>query len=167
MELNSILTKAETSSFYRGLLNFALWWKIPFNSPHKLKITKVSSDSLTITAPYIRKNKNHLNGIHACCLATICEYVCGMSLVRELDPKKFRIIMKELQMTYHYQAKMDVEVVFSLPKSEIEIIQKELTNVDAVLRNYTIDVFDKDKNAICTANVKWQIKPWNKTKTIL
>jgi acyl-coenzyme A thioesterase PaaI-like protein len=167
MELATLLSKAESSSFYRWLLNRGLWQKIPFNHPHRLIITSIHPDTLTITAPYIRKNKNHLNGIHACCLATLCEYVCGLSLIRTLDAKNYRLIMKDLHITYHYQAKMAVSTSFSLSEQEGKTIRELLATSDAVLREYTIDVTDNAGNAICTAKVLWQIKPWNKTKTSL
>ncbi len=167
MELATLLSKAETSSFYRRLLNSLLWIKIPFNHPHRLVTTAINPRTITITAPYIRKNKNHLNGIHACCLATLCEYVCGLGLIRTLDAKHYRLIMKELQITYHYQAKMAVSASFTLPEQEGNTIREMLTTNDAVLREYTIDVADKDGNQICTAKVLWQIKPWTKTKTSL
>ncbi len=165
MELGNILNKSQSSGIYRRLMNFGLWRLIPFNSPHKFKIIGITNTSLKITVPFIRKNKNHVNGIHACALATVCEYISGLSLARELSSKEFRIILKEIQMTYHYQAKMNACTTFSLPTNEAIIIREELKNNDATFRRYAVEVYDEKQNHICTGNIYWQIKPWNKTKT--
>ena len=165
MELNSLLEKASKSSFQLRLLNFVLGRMIPFNGPHKFTITEVTSDSLTVSIPYIRKNKNHINGIHACALATCCEYISGLCLTRQFDPKKYRIILKDIQMTYHYQAKEDVATTFSLPEEEFEMINEILATQEASLRWYDVLIYDSAKNHICTGKIHWQIKPWSKTKT--
>ncbi|MBL0097002.1 MAG: DUF4442 domain-containing protein [Bacteroidetes bacterium] len=86
MNLNSLLEKAKTSGFYKWLFNIVLWRTIPFNQPHRLKVEQVKGDALLISIPFIRKNKNHINGIHACALATLCEYISGLSLARALPP---------------------------------------------------------------------------------
>jgi len=165
MELGSILKKAQSSGLYRRLINLGLWRMIPFNGPHKFKVLEIKDHSLTINVPYIRKNKNHVNGIHACALATVCEYISGLSLSRELSSKEYRIILKEIQMVYHYQAKMNALTTFSLPPNEIAQIREELKNKDATFRRFTVEVYDDMKYHICTGTIFWQIKPWSKTKT--
>jgi acyl-coenzyme A thioesterase PaaI-like protein len=166
MQLNNLLIRAERSNIALRLLNFGLRRLIPFNAPHKFNITQIEKDSLTITLPYIRKNKNHVNGIHACALATLCEYISGLSIIRELSQDNYRIILKDIEMAYHYQAKMEVQAKFSLPPTEIEAIKEGLSIADAVFRRYDIEVYDAAKNHICTGKIHWQIKPWNKTKTL-
>ena len=76
-----------------------------------------------------------------------------------------KIILKEIQMTYHYQAKMNAYSTFKLPQGEVFAIREELKNNDASFRRYTVEVYDEVRNHICTGNIYWQIKPWNKTKT--
>ena len=160
-----LLQKAEHSSFARLMLNIGLKRMIPFNSPHRFKITSVTPDSISITAPYIRRNKNHVNGIHACALATLCEYSCGLMLARTFDPNTYRVILKELKVNYQYQAKEQVTATYSLPKSTISAIQKTLTSEDAALCTLIVTIHDQQGNIICTGDVTWQVKPWNKTRT--
>lgn len=160
-----LLQKAEHSSFARLMLNIGLKRMIPFNSPHRFKITSVTSDSISITAPYIRRNKNHVNGIHACALATLCEYSCGLALARTFDPNTYRVILKELKVNYHYQAKEDVTANYHLPLSTISDIQKTLSKEDAALCTLIVDINDSKGNVICIGEVTWQVKPWSKAKT--
>ena len=160
-----IFQKAKHSKFFLWLLNAALWRAIPFNKPHKIKITAVHEDGVSIRLPYRRKNLNHLKGIHACALATMAEYTSGVSLLTTIG-SEFRLIMKTISVTYHYQAKMDVITTLKLDKHLTEEkIRTPLLSADAVLFENTIEVYDLLTNHICTAAVQWQIKKWEKVKT--
>ncbi|HKR03644.1 MAG TPA: DUF4442 domain-containing protein [Bacteroidia bacterium] len=166
MVLSELIRKAETSPFYLWVLNNILWKKIPFNNPHKIKIEKIKDGSLTIFLPYKRKNMNHIGGIHACALATLCEYTTGLTLMSSISEKEFRIILKNIKMTYHYQAKMKVQTTFSLSKEFIrnEIVEP-LKTADSIFKELTVELYDVKKNHICTGVINWQIKKWEKVKT--
>jgi hypothetical protein len=117
--------KANRSGFRLWLLNIGLLRVVPFNRPHGIKISEISSDSITVKAKNKKPNQNHIKGIHACLLATLCEYVSGLNLLLQLDPKEYRIILKNIQMTYHYQAKTDVSATFGIPKAFFEDLYKQ------------------------------------------
>ena len=102
--------------------------------------------------------------MHACALVTLSEYVCGLTLARNFHTDQFRLIMKELQMSYHYQGKADCYSEFSLPQGEKDKIIEILQHEDSVFRTYTVDVFDVSKNNISTAKITWQLKRWEKTR---
>ena len=157
--------KAQHSSFRLWLLNVVLLRTVPFNKPHALKVTHIHEGEITITARNIRPNQNHIKGIHACLLATLCEYVSGLSLLLQLDPKAYRIILKSIQMTYHYQAKQDVDVSFKINKEDFEreIIQP-LHTAEAIFKEFPIEIYDKERNHICTGLINWQIKSWKNVK---
>ncbi len=164
-KLYSLARKAKTSSFYLWLLNLVLLRAIPFNKPHRLKISAISDTEISVTAFNKRYNQNHIKGIHACLLATLCEYVSGLSLTMHLPANEYRIILKTIQMTYHYQAKLDVSVKFKLDREEIEkAILVPLKTEDAVFREFTVDAYDTASNHICTGLINWQIKAWKNAK---
>jgi acyl-coenzyme A thioesterase PaaI-like protein len=164
-KLNSLANKAKSSDFYLWLLNLVLLRRVPFNKSHRLTITALTDDEITITAFNKPYNQNHIKGIHACLLATLCEYVSGLSLTMHLPAEEYRIILKNIQMTYHYQAKMDVSVKFKLAKEEVEkTILTPLKSQDAIFREYTVDAYDKANNHICTGLINWQIKAWKNAK---
>ncbi|MBS1646699.1 MAG: DUF4442 domain-containing protein [Bacteroidetes bacterium] len=166
-KLNTLIQKAEHSRFYLWLLNTALLRYVPFNRPHKLKIQQISPNGITIAAKSIKNNLNHIQGVHACLLATLCEYVSGFSLLINLSPTKYRVILKNIGMTYHYQAKTDVWTHFNIPSEEIQGILGELQNKDAIFKEFSVQVFDAQKNHICTGLINWQIKSWEHVKTKL
>ncbi|MCX7745197.1 MAG: DUF4442 domain-containing protein [Flavobacteriales bacterium] len=165
-QFNQLLQKASRSSFYMMMLNLSLWKKIPFNKPHGFRITKILEHGFEITMPYKRNNLNHIKGLHACGLATLSEYVAGLTLLRKIGAKEYRLIMESLQMKYFYQAKMDVSVKFELDDSWVEEhVKKPLQNHDAVMVELNVNVFDAQKNHICTGTTRWQVKRWDKVRT--
>jgi len=167
MDLKQQFDKAGKSSFRLWLLNMGLLRIVPFNKPHGIKIVEIKDDGILVKAKNIRNNRNHIKGIHACLLATLCEYVSGLSLLTVLDPGEYRIILKNIQMTYHYQAKTDVFAKFGLSGALLhEEIIAPLQHETAIFKAFTIEVYDKAENHICTGLINWQIKAWKNVKTI-
>ncbi len=165
-KLQSLIIKSETSAFNKWILNFALSRAVPFNAPHHFKIVKIGKGFASIKLPYRRNNLNHVKGIHACALATLCEYTTGMVMMSLFSNKDYRIILKTLRMEYSYQAKMDVYSSFTISD---EMLRKDilnpLTTGDAVFKEFEIAIHDTKQNLICTGFVNWQIKKWNKVKS--
>lgn len=164
-KLNSLIQKAKHSKFYLWLLNMVLLRTVPFNKPHNILVTHIGDDELTMMAGNRKSNRNHIKGIHACLLATLCEYVSGLSLLANFSPKEYRIILKNIHMTYHYQAKTSVFVKFKITKEQIENeILNPLKTTDAVFREFPVEVYDAENNHICTGLINWQIKAWKNVK---
>ena len=164
-KFSSIIEKAKHSTFYLWLLNTILLKTVPFNKPHGLKVTYIGEDSITIKARNKRYNQNHIKGVHACLLATLCEYISGLSLLVHLSPKDYRIILKNIHMTYHYQAKQDVEASFKLSAQQLQTdFVNPLKTAEAIFHEFTVEVYDIEKNHICTGLINWQIKAWKNVK---
>lgn len=164
--LNFLIRKAEHSKFYLWLFNKLLGRLVPFNRPHRLKIVKISKDELRVSVENTRQNRNHIGSIHACLLATLCEYVSGLNLLLHFSPQAYRIILKNIHMTYHYQAKTRVYAAFKLSDEETrrEILDP-LQAQDAVFKELPVEVYDEQNNHICTGLINWQIKLWKNVKT--
>lgn len=166
MNLQSMLDKSSQSAAWLWLLNHALAFKIPFNRPHGFRIIRISSEQIHVRLPYSKKNLNHIRGIHACALATLCEFTSGVMLARFFPAESFRLILKSIFITYHYQARTHVYATFCPDKERInsEIISV-LANQDSVFKAFEVEVFDENKNHICSAQVTWQIKKWKAVRT--
>jgi acyl-coenzyme A thioesterase PaaI-like protein len=168
MNLSSIIDKAQASRFYLWLLNQGLSRMIPFNKPHGFKIINISPDQIKTKLPYKKRNLNHIKGIHACAMATISEYTTGLMILYKLDVKKYRIIMQKLEMDYHFQAKMDAFAEFSIDEKWVKNeVEKPLVKQDSVVIPCEIKLYDKNQNHLCTGQIYWQIKTWEKVKTKL
>lgn len=166
LDPNKLVEKAKTSSFYRGILNFALDRMIPFNKPHGFKIVDVSDYSLKTLLPYRRKNFNHIRGIHACAMATVSEFTTGFLLISRLDAKKYRLIMQRLEMDYHYQGKMDAFASFAISEEWLkEKIYQPLLQQESVIIPCEVKIHDSKGNHLTTGKVFWQVKDWAKVKT--
>ena len=160
------IQKAKKSNFHLWLLNVVQSWMIPFNGPHGFEILEIGDEHIKTSIPYKRRNLNHIKGLHACALATLSEFSTGMLLVGSLDPTKYRIILQNLEMKYHYQGKMSATASFSFSKEDIESkILVPLQNSDSTIIECVIAIHDRKQNHICTGHVHWQIKDWSKVKT--
>jgi len=164
-----IFTKAKSSPFYLWLLNQLLPRMIPFNKPHKYRITHYDDDSVECILPFKKRNLNHIKGLHACALATLAEFTTGFRLLTRLEVKKYRIIMQKIEMEYFYQAKRTAAIAsFSTDQKWVEEqVLLPLQQQDAVTVNCQVKIHDEHQNHICTGNIYWQIKPWDKVKTSL
>jgi hypothetical protein len=161
-----IIEKAKHSAFWRWVLNQSLYRMVPFNSPHKFQVMQMDDNMLKALIPYRRSNFNHIKGLHACALATISEFATGFLLLSRLDMKKYRLIMKRIEMEYHYQGKMDAYAEFRTSDEwfQSEIIKPLLTE-EAVVVPCEIKIHDVKGNHLTTGRVFWQIKDWSRVKT--
>jgi acyl-coenzyme A thioesterase PaaI-like protein len=161
-----IIEKAKNSSFYMRVLNWSLNRMIPFNKPHDFTVIGISDNHLKTRIPYIRKNFNHIRGLHACALATLSEFTTGFLLVTRLDGKKYRLIMQRLEMEYHYQGKMDAFAEFRIPDNWISTsIEGPLKTQESVVVVCEVLIHDARGNHLTTGKVHWQVKDWSKVKT--
>jgi acyl-coenzyme A thioesterase PaaI-like protein len=166
LNLESIVKKAQHSSFHLWLLNVGLHRMIPFNKPHGFRVTAIGDDHIKIVLPYRKKNFNHIRGLHACALATLTEFSSGFLLIMKLGMKKYRIILKKLTMEYHYQGKTNAVAEFRLSDAWMrENIFSVLSNQESTLVSCEVRILDSQGNHLTTGIVEWQIKEWSKVKT--
>jgi acyl-coenzyme A thioesterase PaaI-like protein len=162
-KLFQLFERSKRSSISRTFLNFSLSRAIPFNRPHHIRIHEVNFDGIRAYMPYRKSNLNHLRGMHACALATLSEFTAGTALLHLLKSDEYRLIMKEMNMTYHYQARKGVFASCKIPLTRIEEeIRIPLQTQDAVFIHVHVEVLDEDGKNICTGKIDWQIKKWNK-----
>lgn len=166
MKLNAFIDRAKRSAFHLWVLNVGLGYIVPFNSPHRFRVVELEDDRLKIRIPYIRKNFNHIKGLHACALATISEFATGFLLLSKLGFDQYRIIMQRMEMDYHYQGKMDAFAEFAMSDEWLQQhVYTPLTTQDSVLIICEVKISDAKGNQLTTGKVYWQIKNWSKVKT--
>ena len=166
MNTARIVEKARTSSFYLWLLNLGMDRMIPFNKPHGFRITEITESRIRTRLPYKRRNFNHIRGLHACALATLSEFTTGFLLISRLDPSRFRLILKTLEMEYHYQGKTEAQASFEVTESWLkEKVFDPLETQDAVVVVCEVRIYDANENHLTTGKVHWQVKSWEKVRT--
>lgn len=163
MDLITLINKAQRSPFRLWVLNRALSFAIPFNRPHGLRVVRVSESDIEISMPYKRSNLNHIKGLHACGLATLSEYTAGLLLAYRLDPKKYRTVLRTINMQYHYQGKMNAIAKYSISEEWLrEKVLDPLKKEDVVYVLCEVKTYDAKGNHLCTGTTEWQVKNWNK-----
>lgn len=166
MNIQKLVAKAQTSAWYKLILNLGLDRMIPFNSPHGFKVTEIDANRVKVLLPYKKKNFNHIRGIHACALATVSEFTTGFLLTTKLDPSRYRLIMQRLEMDYHYQGKMDATASFEATNSWLEEnVFSPLKERESVVITCEVKIHDISGNHLTTGKIFWQIKEWQKVRT--
>lgn len=163
--ISSMLEKARNSAFQRWVLNFFLPKFIPFNGPHGFKVYPQQDGAIEVTIPYWRVNRNHIKGIHACALATGAEMCSGLSLLEQLDPNKYRLIMKTISMEYHYQAKMKATARAHATEEQMKDLLEQVNQAGRSEFGSEVVLHDSDGNHLATGTVVWQVKDWKQVKT--
>lgn len=165
MDLQNLINKAQHSSFRLWLLNRALSFGIPFNRPHGIHVKRITHNEIETGIPYKRSNLNHIKGMHACGLATVCEFTAGLLLSYRLDPSKYRLVLRSLSMQYHYQGKMDVIARYTIDEAWLnEKVIVPLASAEAVFVFCEVNAYDTAGNHLCTGTTEWQVKNWSKVR---
>jgi hypothetical protein len=161
-----IAHKAFHSRFYRALLSRILSIAVPFNSPHRLRIMEMGMGYAKVKLPFIRSNRNHVKSVHACALATLCEFTCGIAVMTILSSDKFRIVLKSLHMEYQYRGRGDLFCEYRLdPQAFIKEHSSLLESGEPLIYETLAKVYDLKGNIICTGQATWQIKKWESVKS--
>ncbi|MBD63773.1 MAG: DUF4442 domain-containing protein [Halobacteriovoraceae bacterium] len=135
---------------------------IPFNIPHKFKFVEISHQKTVLKLPYIKKNKNHLGGLHACAVATLGEYPAGLTLVKKFGMSRYRLIMRRIQVEYFKQAKEALLGEVIVNHQELDQFGQQLQSEDMVEVEMTTNILNKSEEVIAVVHTVWQIKNWKK-----
>lgn len=137
---------------------------LPFNAPHGIRIVEMGEASVRVSLPNRRSNKNHLNGIHACAMATACEFASGLAVLERFNMEDFRLIMHRLEMDYHRRpAPGDCESRAAIPQQLEQQIREELASSTDQASRFSMvsELFDGAGELVATAQVHWHVKPWS------
>jgi acyl-coenzyme A thioesterase PaaI-like protein len=166
MDMMTFVGRAKTSGFYLWLLNNVFDRMVPFNKPHHFRILEIGEDFVRTRLPYRRRNLNHVKGLHACALATLTELTSGFLLASRLDPKKFRLILKRLEIDYLYQGKMDAVCEFRLTDDKLRAaVTGPLETLESTVFVAEVNIMDIKGNQLTAGKAHWQIKDWRKVRT--
>lgn len=166
-KLNKIVDKLlETSEKKHSLFILQRLFNssIPFNLPHKIKFLEMSKEKTRLLLPYIRHNKNHLGGIHACATATLGELTTGMTIIKQFGGTSYRYIMEEIQINYLKQAKEEVTSEAIIDEEELTRVYQELSDEKKSSVVIVANILNKNLEVIAVVQSKWQIKDWAAVK---
>lgn len=160
MNLNTIAARANDSVFWRYILNYGLWKKVPFNRPHGLWVSDLTDARAVVEIPWKPVNKNHINTLHACAMATASEYASGLFLLHRLG-NKYRLIMESFDIQFHYRGEGRAVVEFQMTEDEfLTQVQEPLEREGLVFVKLKVLTHDPQQNLLSTCFVNWQLKAW-------
>ncbi|EKD77652.1 MAG: hypothetical protein ACD_42C00245G0006 [uncultured bacterium] len=163
--LSNLIQKSRDSKKHLWLLNRLMNHTVKFNKPHGFQVVKIADDYVQTVAPYHKKNFNHVRGIHACAIATVGELAAGLMLMYHFSPTDYRIIMSNIQIDYHYQAKKNITATATVSADDKNNILSQLQNDHKTTHTVTTEIKDDDHHAIATVKSTWQIKSWDAVQT--
>ena len=166
-KLFQLIKKSEHSKKYLWLLNRIMNHTVRFNKPHGFQVIKIAPDFVQTFAPYHKKNFNHVRGIHACAIATVGELAAGLLLMNHFSPKDYRVIMSNINIDYHYQAKKNITATATIAADEKENVMQRLKELQKTTQMIVTEIKDDDHQAIATVQSTWQIKAWKDVQTKL
>lgn len=158
-----LLDKSDTKLGLKALEK-ALIHGIPFNIPHGFKLLKLDGHQAVMKLPFKRANKNHLGTAHACAIATLGEFPAGLLLIKNFSPEKYRVVMKELNVSYEKPGAGDLEGVASYESEALVAARKELDAHGHALVLGETDIFNSKGESIALVRTQWQLKKWSQTK---
>ena len=137
---------------------------IPFNLPHKFKFIELSEIKTRISMPYIKNNRNHLGGIHACAIAALGEYTSGLAVLKSFGFTKYRIILSDLHVNYIKQAKEIVTGDVSIEKDELKRVKAELSSEGISEITLATNIINHNDEIVSVVQSTWQLKSWDQIK---
>ncbi|MFT6630554.1 MAG: acyl-coenzyme A thioesterase PaaI-like protein [Bacteriovoracaceae bacterium] len=137
---------------------------IPFNLPHKFKFIELSEIKTRISLPYIKHNRNHLGGIHACAIAALGEYTSGLAILKNFGFTKYRIILSDLHINYIKQAKEEVTGEVKIDQEELVRVIEELNSEGISEISLATNIINNNDEIVSVVQSTWQLKDWDQIK---
>lgn len=164
-QLGVLIQKATHAKTYLWLLNRVMNHAVRFNKPHGFQVVRITQEYVETFAPYHKKNWNHVRGIHACAIATVGELSAGLMLMYHFSPTDYRIILSQIHIDYHYQAKKNIISKAAVTVDEKNKMLESLNTQPKTLCTVISEIRDDDAKHIATVQTQWQIKKWVDVKT--
>jgi len=164
--LTQLIKRAQHSPTYLWLLNRLLNYVIPFNRPHGLKILSIAPEQVSVYVPFRRSNKNHVQTLHACALATASEFSSGILLLTQLDPKVYRLIIKSLEIKFLYRGTRPAIATATLSQEDLQrqVLDPLQNGAEAATCCFQSVCSDIDGNEISKTQVEWHVKAWQSVR---
>lgn len=140
---------------------------LPFNAPHGIKIIGLEAEEVRVLLPSRRANQNHLKGMHACAMATACEFCSGMAVLIRFDMGDYRLIMSRLEMQYlRRPAPGDCIAVADVSVDLARQVHEEIDHAEDGASRFELPsrLLDANGDVVAKATVHWHVKPWSRVR---
>lgn len=158
LDLFKIASKIKIEKLRNAFLDNALKFGIPFNMGMGMKIKLINDKESQIESLPVYRRRNHVGTAHAISQALLIEYTAGLLIARKYTFDHYRLILTNLNITYHKPGKGTLTGTAHAPDQWPELKEGEMF----------LDMFTKvhnEKNELISeGKTTWQVKSWSKTK---
>ena len=137
----------------------------PFNAPLHADVEDWTPTRCRIRVPNRRPLHNHLRGIHACALATAGETAAGLMLLRTFPFSRYRLILKDLSITFERQARTDLVAEAGQATEDVARVQAGLDRGEAQLVPLVTRIREPSGEALAEVRTTWQVKAWSQVRS--
>ncbi|MBK9293945.1 MAG: YiiD C-terminal domain-containing protein [Oligoflexia bacterium] len=165
-DLEAVLQKIENLSpvVARKIVIQYLNMASPFNSHLNCTLVKWSNTESKIRVKLHRGVKNHLGGVHAGALFTLGETCAGILIVKNFNPQKYRIILKDASIIYLKQARETVYGGCSFSEDKISQAKSDIASGEPAFIEALTLIKNEENEDLCQVKTNWQIKNWDNVK---
>lgn len=159
MDVFKIAKNIKNETMKNMFLDNALKIGIPFNMGMGMKIKLINERESQIESLPVYRRKNHVGTAHAIAQALLGEYCAGLLIAQKYSFEKYRLILTNLNVTYHKPGTGVLTGTCKAPDQWPELKEGEMFfDMDTKIHNEKNELISETKTT-------WQIKSWSKTKT--
>ena len=148
----------------RRMVGAFLRFMSPFNAPLRARVEAWEPSLCRVRVPPRRALTNHLGGVHACALATAGETPAGLLLLKSFPLDGYRLILKDLSVTYERQARGEVVAEARLAEEAIARVRAGLERGEAQLVPVQTTLSNRAGDRLAVVHTTWQLKSWEQVR---
>jgi acyl-coenzyme A thioesterase PaaI-like protein len=162
----SVIERADGLSPAAGRRMAGLFLRLasPFNAPLRASVEVWEPTRCRVRVPNRRALHNHLGGVHAGALVTAGETPAGLLVLKSFPFSRYRLILKDLAVTYQRQARTDLLAEARLESSAIQKAQAGLDAGEAQLLAVETTLSEPGGEPLALVKTTWQVKPWSSVR---
>ena len=143
----SIWKRLSTTRFGRKLFSYLVRFFNPYTGRLGAQVEVLEPGYAEITLKDIRRNRNHLNSVHAIALSNLGEFTSGIAVLVSLDTKT-RGIVTHISVDFFKKARGELRAI---SRCELPCVDKEME-----FKVYA-DIFDQAKDKVARVDVTWKL----------
>ena len=164
--LNALELAMERSpALSRTLAGTLLRVASPFNAPLRANVLTWDPTLCRLQIPNRRVLHNHLRGVHAGALVTAGESAAGLMLLRSFPFSRYRLILKDLTITFQRQARTDLVAEASQPQEEVDRIRAGLDRGEPQVISLETRISEPSGERLSVVRTTWQVKSWDQVRS--
>lgn len=153
-----LIKKVKSPKLANLILDNAIKVAIPFNMGMGLKIKSITEKEVQVKSLPVYRRRNHVGTAHAISQALLIEYTAGLLIGSKYSFEKYRLVLVNINVTYHKAGKGTLTGTSHLPDHWPELKEGEMF-VDMITK-----VHNEKNELVSEGKTTWQIKSWDKAK---